>query len=100
MRFRQNAKLSRRYIGPFKVRSKVGDVDYRLILPLKLSGICNVFHVSILKKFADHSYVLVHVSLEIKEDAPSMEKHVKIIDIKGKFLGPGPFIGLKLYGKI
>lgn len=59
-------------------------MDYRLILPLELSGICNVFHVSILKKFADHSYVLVHEPFEIKEDAPSVEKHVQIIDIKEK----------------
>lgn len=66
------------------MRSKVGAVDYRLILPLELSRISNVFHVSILKESADHSYVLVHVPLEIKKDAPSMEKHVKIIDIKEK----------------
>lgn len=76
--------MSQRYIGPFKVRTKVGDVDYRLILPLELSRICNVFHVSVLKKFADHSYVLVHEPLEIKEDAPYVEKHVQIIDIKEK----------------
>ena len=41
-------KLSLRCIRPFKIKSRVGIVPYRLELPLELYGIRNVFHVSML----------------------------------------------------
>ena len=44
-------KLSSRYIGPFEVLEHVDKVAYRLVLPLKLSGVHNIFHVSILKEY-------------------------------------------------
>ena len=37
MRFGRKGKLAPRYIGPFEIRSKVGEVAYRLILPYELS---------------------------------------------------------------
>ena len=44
-------KLSPRYIGPFEILEKIGMVAYRLALPPKLSGMHNLFHVSMLRKF-------------------------------------------------
>ena len=59
MRFGQKDKLAPRYIRPFEVRSRVGDVAYRLVLPLELSRIHPVFHVSILRKYIpDPSHIL------------------------------------------
>ena len=43
--------MSPRYIGPFEVLECVVKVAYRLTLPPKLSGVHNVFHVSMLKEY-------------------------------------------------
>ena len=51
MRLGKKGKLDPRYIGSFEVRSRVGEVAYRLVLPSELSRIYPVFHVSMLKKY-------------------------------------------------
>nr|GEX79961.1 putative reverse transcriptase domain-containing protein [Tanacetum cinerariifolium] len=52
--FGKRGKLNPRYVGPFKVLAKVGDVAYRLKLPQELSSVHHTFHVSNLKKcYAD-----------------------------------------------
>ncbi|GJR81527.1 putative reverse transcriptase domain-containing protein [Tanacetum coccineum] len=48
--FGKRGKLNPRYVGPFKVLEKVGDVAYKLKLPEELSRVHNTFHVSNLKK--------------------------------------------------
>ncbi|GJY07031.1 putative reverse transcriptase domain-containing protein [Tanacetum coccineum] len=48
--FGKRGKLNPRYVGPFKVLGKVGEVAYKLELPEKLSRVHNTFHVSNLKK--------------------------------------------------
>ena len=83
LRFGQKGKLARRYIGPYEILSKIGDVAYRLALPPELSGVHNVFHVSMLKKYVPNpSHVLQHEPLEIREDASYVEKPVRIVDTK------------------
>ena len=51
VRFDNRGKLLSRYIGPFEVLERVGTVVYRLVLPLGLSGVHTVFHVSMLQKY-------------------------------------------------
>jgi hypothetical protein len=49
-RFVIKGKLAPRYIGPFLVLARLGNVAYRLELPPTLVGVHNVFHVFQLKK--------------------------------------------------
>ncbi|GKF11055.1 putative reverse transcriptase domain-containing protein [Tanacetum coccineum] len=52
--FGKRGKLNPRYVGPFKVLEKVGEVAYKLELPEELSRVHNTFHVSNFKKcYAD-----------------------------------------------
>jgi hypothetical protein len=49
-RFKVKGKLSPRYIGPFKILERKGEVAYQLELPDSLSDVHDVFHVSQIKK--------------------------------------------------
>ena len=48
VRFGKQEKLSPRFIGPFEVLERMGIVAYRLALPPSMSGVHEVFHVSML----------------------------------------------------
>ena len=45
-RFNMKGKLAPRYIGPFKILDRRGEVAYQLELSKSLSGVHYVFHVS------------------------------------------------------
>src|SRR4051812_22167583 len=49
-RFHVKGKLAPRYIGPFKVLARRGEVVYQLELPPELADVHDVFHVSQLQK--------------------------------------------------
>ncbi|XP_071902656.1 uncharacterized protein [Coffea arabica] len=76
-------KLQPRFVGPYKIIQRVGNVAYKLELPPSLSRIHNVFHVSMLKKYhPDPSYILQPESIEIDETLTYKEKSVKLLDRK------------------
>ncbi|XP_058181246.1 uncharacterized protein LOC131299684 [Rhododendron vialii] len=80
-RFGQKGKLSLRFIGPFDIIEKIGEVAYRLALPQKLSGVHNMFHVSMLRKYEpDPSHVLEWSELELEADASYGEEPIRILD--------------------
>ena len=67
LRFGKRGKLSPTYIGPYEVIERVGPVAYRLALPLELSQIHDVFHVSMLWRYrSDPSHILQAQPLELK----------------------------------
>ena len=47
----KRGKLSPRFIRPFEILEMVGTVAYRLALPPSMSGVHQVFHVSMLRKY-------------------------------------------------
>ena len=59
IRFDKWGKLSSRYIGPFEILERVGTVAYRLDLPPSLSGVYEVFHVSMLRKYTPYLILVV-----------------------------------------
>ena len=66
MRFRQKGKLCPRYVGPLEILERVGKVADRLALPPAMSGLHDVFHVSILRKYiADSAHILKCPEVEI-----------------------------------
>ena len=59
IRFGNKGKLSPRYIGPYEIVEKIGPLAYCLALPLELSRIHDVFHVSMLRRYrSDPSHVI------------------------------------------
>jgi hypothetical protein len=49
-RFGVKGKLAPRYIRPYQIQARRGEVAYQLSLPKSLSAVHDVFHVSQLKK--------------------------------------------------
>jgi hypothetical protein len=73
-RFGKKGKLSPRFVGPFEILKRIGMVAYRIALPLELSSIHNVFHVSMLRKYIpDPSHVVEYESLQIGGDLSYQE---------------------------
>ena len=50
MRFGRKGKLNIRYVGPYEILQRVGEVASKFELPAELSYIHPIFHVSMLKK--------------------------------------------------
>ncbi|GJR07043.1 putative nucleotidyltransferase, ribonuclease H [Tanacetum coccineum] len=68
-RFGIKGKLSPRFIGPFEILDRVGEVSYRLALPPQLSHVHNVFHVSLLRGYKYHPlHVVSYPFDQIRED--------------------------------
>ena len=74
-------KLAPRYIGPFKILERRGEVAYQLELPKSLSGVHDVFHVSQLKKCLCVPKEQIPLEeLTVKEDLTYEEFPVRILE--------------------
>ncbi|CAN6707881.1 unnamed protein product [Malus baccata var. baccata] len=86
-RFGRKGKLSPRYIGPFEVLERVGEVAYHLALPPELSHIHQVFHVSSLWRYrSDPSQVISYEPIQVKENLTYEECPIEIIGQREKAL--------------
>ena len=87
MRFDKRGKLSPRYIKPFEVLERVGAIAYRLVLPLGLSGVHAIFHVSMLRKYTpDSTHVVDWGKLIVDTDRTFEEGPVRIMDNRDQVL--------------
>jgi hypothetical protein len=79
--FKVRGKLAPRFIGPFKILKKRGEVAYQLELSPQLSDVHDVFHVSQLKKCLRVPKEQIPMEdLDAKEDLSYQEYPVKIIE--------------------
>ena len=51
VKFGKPGKLSSRFIGSFEILERVGTVAYQLALPPSMSGVHEVFHVSMVWRY-------------------------------------------------
>jgi hypothetical protein len=80
-RFKVKGKLSPRFVGPFKVFRRVGEMAYLLELPDKLSDVHDVFHVSQLKKcLRVPEQQLPMEELNVQGDLTYTKYPIKILD--------------------
>ncbi|GJZ59949.1 putative reverse transcriptase domain-containing protein [Tanacetum coccineum] len=87
VRFGKRGKLNPRFVGPFKVIKRVGDVAYKLELPEELSRVHNTFHVSNLKKcHADEPLAVLLDGLHFDDKLQFVEEPIEIIDREVKQL--------------
>jgi hypothetical protein len=80
-RFKVKGKLSPRFIGPFLILKRAGEVAYQLELPDPLSNVHDVFHVSQLKKcLRVPEEQLLMEDLSVQDDLTYVEYPIKILD--------------------
>nr|GEV48977.1 putative reverse transcriptase domain-containing protein [Tanacetum cinerariifolium] len=79
--FGKRGELNPRYIGAFKLLTKVGAVSYRHKLPQQLSRVHSTFHVSNLKKcLSDDPLAILLDEIHIDDKLHFIEEPVEIID--------------------
>ena len=87
VRFGKRGKLSSRFIGPFEILEMVGTVAYRLALPPSISGVDEVFHVSMLRRYTpDLAHVVDWGEIEVDTDRTFEEGPVCIMDSRDQVL--------------
>ena len=100
MRFGKKGKLSPRFIGPFEILSRVGEVAYKLALPPNLSAVHPVFHVSMLQKYIpNESHVISLDSMELGPDLTYEEEPIAIFDRQIRKLRTKELVSVKVQWK-
>ena len=87
VKFGKRSKLSPRFIGPFEILERVGTIAYQLALPPSLSGVHEVFHVSMLRKYTpDPNHVVNWGNLTVDTNGTFEEGPVCIRDNREQVL--------------
>ena len=87
VRFGKRGKLSFRFIEPLEIIERVDTVAYRLALPPNLSGVHEVFHVSMLRKYTPNpTHVVDWGELTVDIDGTFEEGPVCILDNREQVL--------------
>ena len=87
VRFGKRGKLSPRFIGPFEILERVSTVAYRLALPPSMSGVHEVFHVSMLWRYTpDPTHVVDWGEIEVDTNGTFKVGPVGIMDSRDQVL--------------
>ena len=87
VRFGKRGKLSPRFIEPFKILERVGTIAYPLALPPNMSGVHEVFHVSIIRRYTpDPAHVVDWGKIEVDTNVTFEEGLVCIMDSENQVL--------------
>ena len=87
VRFCKHGKLLPRFIGPFEILERVGTVAYRLTFSPSMSGVHEVFHVSMLRKYTpDPAHGVDWGQIEVDMDETFEEGPVCILDNRDQVL--------------
>ena len=87
VRFGERGKLSPRFTGPFEILERIDSVAYRVVLPPSMSGVHEVFRVSMLWKYIpDPAHVVDWGQIEIDTDETFEGGPVCIVDSRDRVL--------------
>ena len=87
VRFGKRGKLSPRFIGPFEILERVGIAAYRLALQPSMSGVHEVFHVPMLRRYtSDPAHVVDWGETKVDTDGTFEEGPVCIVDSRDRVL--------------
>ncbi|WVZ54261.1 hypothetical protein U9M48_005086 [Paspalum notatum var. saurae] len=80
-RFHTRGKLAPRYVGPYRIKKKIGELAYELELPEHLSGVHPVFHVSQLRKCLRLPDTQISPeAVDLQDNLEYLEYPVQIVD--------------------
>nr|GFA24250.1 putative reverse transcriptase domain-containing protein [Tanacetum cinerariifolium] len=99
IRFSIKGKFSPRFIGPFEILDRVGEVSYRLALPPQLSHVHNVFHVSLLRGYKYHPLHVISYPLDqIRIDLSYVEEPDAIFDRQDRVMRKKTILSSRFFG--
>ncbi|GAU45204.1 hypothetical protein TSUD_139090 [Trifolium subterraneum] len=65
----KSKKLTSKFNGPYQISERIGKVAYQIALPVTLSNLHDVFHVSQLRKYvSDPSHVIESDDIQVKDN--------------------------------
>ena len=87
VRLGKQGKLSPRFMGPFEILERVDTIECRLALPPSMSGVHEVFHISMLRKYTpDLAHVVDWGETEVDTNGTFEEGPVCIMDSRDQVL--------------
>ena len=87
VRFGKRGRLSPRFVGPFEILERIDTIAYRLAIPPSMTGVHEVFRVSILQKYTpDPAHVVDWGQIEVNTDGTFEEGPMCIVDSRDQVL--------------
>ncbi|KAI5428797.1 hypothetical protein KIW84_033704 [Lathyrus oleraceus] len=77
----KSKKLTPRFIGPYQILERIGEVAYRIALPPSLANLHEVFHVSQLRRYIpDPSHVVQVDDVQVRDNLTVETSPIRIED--------------------